>query len=65
MGRDVNPKYLLRLRERFPNPTFKLDVRHGDVIDIVLGREAYNLVHAGLIFEYVEWPVLLPRMPWH
>ena len=59
---DVNPKYLLRLRERFPNPTFELDVRPGDVIDIELEREAYDLVHAGLIFEYVEWPVLLPRV---
>jgi SAM-dependent methyltransferase len=59
---DVNPKYLLRLRERFPNPTFELDVRPGDVIDIELEREAYDLVHAGLIFEYVAWPVLLPRV---
>ena len=59
---DVNPKYLLRLRERFPNPTFELDVRPGDVIDIELEREAYDLVHAGLIFEYLEWPVLLPRV---
>ena len=25
-------------------------------------REAYDLVHAGLIFEYVEWPLLLPRV---
>jgi len=59
---DVNPKYLLRLRERFPNPTFELDVRPGDVIDIKLEREAYDLVHAGLIFEYIAWPVLLPRV---
>jgi ubiquinone/menaquinone biosynthesis C-methylase UbiE len=59
---DVNPTYLLRLRERFPNPTFELDLRPGDVIDIELGRQAYDLVHAGLIFEYVEWPVLLPRV---
>ena len=59
---DVNPRYLLRLRERFPNPTFELDLWSGDVIDIALGRQAYDLVHAGLIFEYVEWPVLLPRI---
>jgi SAM-dependent methyltransferase len=59
---DVNPTYLRRLRERFPNPSFDLDVRSGDVIDIELEREAYDLVHAGLIFEYVEWPVLLPRV---
>jgi SAM-dependent methyltransferase len=59
---DVNPTYLRRLRERFPNPSFDLDVRSGDVIDIELEREAYDLVHAGLLFEYVEWPVLLPRV---
>jgi SAM-dependent methyltransferase len=59
---DVNPKYLLRLRERFPNPAFELDVRLGDVTDIELEPEAYDLVHAGLIFEYVAWPVLLPRV---
>jgi SAM-dependent methyltransferase len=59
---DVNPKYLLHLRERFPNPAFELDVRPGDVTDIELEREAYDLVHAGLIFEYIAWPVLLPRV---
>jgi len=59
---DVNPKYLLHLRERFPNPAFKLDVRPRDVTDIELEREAYDLVHAGPIFEYIAWPVLLPRV---
>jgi SAM-dependent methyltransferase len=59
---DVNSKYLLCLRERFPNPAFDLDVRPGDVTDIELEREAYDLVHAGLIFEYVAWPVLLPHV---
>jgi SAM-dependent methyltransferase len=59
---DVNPKYLLRLRERFPNPSFELDVVFGDVIDIELGRQVYDLVHAGLILEYVEWLALLPRV---
>jgi SAM-dependent methyltransferase len=59
---DINPKYLLRLRERFPNPAFELDVRPGDVADVELEREAYDLVHAGLILEYVAWPVLLPRV---
>ena len=59
---DVNPKYLIRLRERFPNPAFELDLWCGDVIEIGLGRQVFDLVHAGLIFEYVEWPVLLPRI---
>jgi SAM-dependent methyltransferase len=59
---DVNREYLRRLRERFANPGFELDVRCGDVIDIELGQEAFDLIHAGLIFEYVEWPMLLPRL---
>lgn len=59
---DVNPKYLLRLRERLPNPGFDLDVRCGDIADIELERNAFDLVHAGLVFEYVEWPVVLPRV---
>ena len=48
---DVNPEYLRRLRKHFPNPRFDLDVRSGDVIDVELEREAYDLVHAGLILE--------------
>ena len=59
---DVNPAYLLRLRERFPNPTFELDLWSVDVIEVELGRQAYDLVHAGLLFEYVEWRVLLTRI---
>ena len=59
---DVNPQYLLRLRERLPNPGFDLDVRCGDITDIELERNAFDMVHAGLVFEYVEWPVLLPRV---
>ena len=36
---DVNPEYLRRLRERFPNPMFDLDVRCGDLNDVELERE--------------------------
>jgi SAM-dependent methyltransferase len=59
---DVNPEYLRRLRERFPNPMFTLDVRCGDLTNIELEREAFDMVHAALLFEYLEWPVLLPRV---
>jgi SAM-dependent methyltransferase len=51
---DVNPEYLLRLRERFPNPLFDLDVRCGDLNDVELEREAYDVVHAALLFEHVR-----------
>ena len=59
---DINPKYLLHLRESFSNSRFELGIRCGDVADVDLEHEAYDLVHAGLILEYVEWPVLLPRI---
>ena len=59
---DLNPAYLLRLGEQFPNPGFELDIRCADLADVVLEREAFDLVHAGLVLEYVEWPLLLPRV---
>src|SRR5262249_1345353 len=59
---DVNPEYLRRLRERFPHPSFELDVRCGDAIEIALERGAYDLVHAALILEDIDWPVLVPRL---
>jgi SAM-dependent methyltransferase len=59
---DLNPAYLLRLGERFPNPGFELDVRCADLADVVLQREAFDLVHAGLVLEYLEWTFLLPRV---
>jgi SAM-dependent methyltransferase len=59
---DINPAYLRRLGERFPNPGFELDVRCADLAGGVLDREAFDLVHAGLVLEYVEWRTLLPRV---
>jgi SAM-dependent methyltransferase len=59
---DLNPAYLRRLGERFPNPGFELDIRCADLADVVLERQAFDLVHAGLVLEYVEWPSLLPRV---
>ena len=59
---DLNPGYLLRLGERFPNPGFELDVRCADLAGVMLDPEAFDLVHAGLVLEYIEWPLLLPRV---
>lgn len=59
---DLNPAYLLRLAERFPNSGFELDVRCADLANVVLEPEVFDLVHAGLVLEYVEWPLLLPRV---
>ncbi len=59
---DLNPAYLRRLGEQFSNPGFALDVRCADLADAALEREAFNLVHAALVLEYIDWPSLLPRV---
>lgn len=43
---DVSPEYLRHLHERFPNPTFELDVRCGDLKEIELEGDAYDMVPA-------------------
>lgn len=59
---DLNPEYLLRLNEQFPHPGFVLDVQCADLADVVLEPEAFDLVHAALVLEYIEWPSLLPQV---
>jgi SAM-dependent methyltransferase len=59
---DINPEYLLRLGEQFPNPGFALEAQCADLADIVFEPEAFDLVHAALVLEYVEWSSLLPRV---
>ena len=62
VGVDINPGYLRRLVERFPHPAFALDVRCFDLAAYTFEPAAFDLVHAALVFEYVEWPLLLPRV---
>jgi hypothetical protein len=57
---DINRAYLDRLAERFPSPPFALDLRCGDLSRVTLDADAFDLVHAALIFEYVDWRMLLP-----
>jgi SAM-dependent methyltransferase len=59
---DINPAYLQRLVDRFPNPGFALDVRCVDLAEYRFEPEAFDLVHAALLLEYVEWSPLLPRV---
>jgi SAM-dependent methyltransferase len=62
VGVDINPKYLQRLVERFRDPAFSLEVRCTDLSRDALGAAAFDLVHAALVFEYIEWSRLLPRI---
>jgi len=62
VGVDINPAYLKRLVARFPHPAFTLDVRCSDLAAYTFEPGAFDLVHAALVFEYVEWSLLLPRV---
>ena len=59
---DINPQFLFRLSERFEGSRFVLDVRCRDVADMELEQDAFDLVHAGLLFEYVNWRIVLPHI---
>lgn len=59
---DINPDYLRRLAERFSDPGYRLETQCSDLADTTFEPEAYNLAHAGLVFEYVAWRTLLPRV---
>jgi SAM-dependent methyltransferase len=61
-GVDINPAYLRSLADRFARPGFALDVQCADLNVFEFEREAYDLVHAALVFEYLPWQRLLPRL---
>jgi Methyltransferase domain len=62
VGVDINPLYLERLVETFSRPDFLIDVRCADLTVYPFESETFDLVHAALVFEYVEWSLLLPRV---
>jgi SAM-dependent methyltransferase len=59
---DVNPAFLRRLEERFSSSGFELDSRCADLASVSLEPVAFDLIHAALIFEYVDWTAVLPRL---
>lgn len=59
---DINPAFVRSLQERLPQLPFALDIRCADVADVALEPGAYDLVHAALVLEYVDWRALLPGL---
>ena len=59
---DINAVYLQQLADRFPNPDFDLQIHCSDLNETVLETNAFDLIHAALVFEYVEWRQLVPRL---
>src|SRR5258706_2829717 len=59
---DLNPKYLEILRQRYGHIVPGLEVVEANLETCSLEESAYSLIFAGLIFEYVELEVLLPKI---
>jgi SAM-dependent methyltransferase len=59
---DINPEYLKRLAERFPQPGFELQLQCADLDDCQWAPATFDLVHAALVFEYVDWAALLQQV---
>jgi len=59
---DINPLFLAQLADRFSNHEFQLDVRCADLAAAAFEPAAFDLIHAALIFEYVDWTPVLPRL---
>ena len=59
---DINPEYLEVLRQRYGNSVPGLEVVQDDLESCELEKQAYSLIFAGLVFEYLEPLVLLQRI---
>src|SRR4029079_8139030 len=59
---DINSAYLHCLADRFANPGFELAIRCADLNDARLEPEAFNLVHAALVCEYITWRPFIPHV---
>ena len=61
-GVDINQEHLDRLRADWPNPPFELRLDCANVTNRHFDPEAFGLVHGALLFEYLEWPGLIPHL---
>jgi SAM-dependent methyltransferase len=59
---DINGTYLDALRAAFDNPAVTLETVCGDIAACRLPSQMFELVHAALVLEYVDWKVVLPRL---
>lgn len=57
---DINPEYLEILRQRYEMSVPGLEIMEADLQTCELEKQAYSLIYAGLIFEYLDPQKLLP-----
>jgi hypothetical protein len=59
---DIHPGYLKVLRERYEGCVPGLEIVEADLEMCTLENQAYSLIYAGLVFEYIEPRILLPKI---
>ena len=59
---DINPEYLEVLRQRYGNSLPGLEIVQDDLESCELEKQAYSLIFAGLVFEYLEPLALLQKI---
>lgn len=62
VGVDLNPEYLSLARARHPRLATIAEWMCADVAQCTLGPAGFDLIHAALLFEYVEPAAALPRI---
>jgi len=58
---DINPRYLKRIEERFGTAAFSLIPICADLNTLEFSPASFDLIFAGLVMEYVDWRLVLPR----
>jgi SAM-dependent methyltransferase len=62
VGLDVNPEYIEIARRKLRGLDGSLELVTGDVLDAQLSSPTFDLVHAALLFEYVDPAALFARI---
>ncbi len=62
VGVDLNIQYVAMTRQRFRSLGARLELYCGDVLSVALEPNAFDLVHAALLFEYVHPLSVAPRV---
>lgn len=59
---DINPEYLEILRQRYGDGVPRLEIVRDDLKKCRIEQQAYSLIFAGLVFEYLEPRALLQKI---
>jgi ubiquinone/menaquinone biosynthesis C-methylase UbiE len=62
LGVDINPSYLQITWERYPDLQGRLELKCADLQTDCFGGRQFDLVHAALVFEYVDAEVVLAHI---